>query len=711
MKRNLTYLFICAIIIGATAGKAGATALIKGDNKRISSSAASYTSITASAADTTKAAGESNKKTDATADDKVIDGVTRPSDDEKDPAVWAKYFNEAIAAIKKMSNDADKKAAWERISADMLKLSKNHPDRITAGAINKLMSEMTAVLKEKHRDSSVKIDVSKAQANLIKAALNFVKSKAFDSLKEARQNNVVAVFGGLAIETSWRSEFNKTNKDLYVKIGQFYKAALESKNEFVKARAFNSLMHLYRVDSWGSKEGNKDIANEILKEALKVKGGVKGLLKSFQDAADNKNLSADVRGHAAIAIGNLIYHNSQLSKQGDYKMTDKDLKSLSKTAANFLKGVNKGNIDVSASVRNGMMHMLGGAINVLMNQKKYAGNDTYSKFSGAFIEMAKDSYLLSKKNGGSTSLQTTAINVLTQMRNIATATKNNTLATQCKKTLLNKNFNIPAFIDKAKEEAAKTTNADYGAYVCRAMANLAKINLENNTGKVSTAAVKNIISTIKTWVSNSDNLLNMRGMQWQNALYKAVADMAKELYKKGARIDDSVGKDLAAIFNTSAGLKDSLVKKNAAGYAMETAGVLRENGFKDAANKIILAVATSSETLTAAAWNAYNDKDYASAKLFADKVIADYADKAAKQQKSLKGYAPPGKESKYWALNDVATAYFILGKSALEKGNKNNAREYFKKIVTSYGYAQCYDPKTKSYWKVKEAAQKELKKL
>jgi TolA-binding protein len=400
-----------------------------------------------------------------------------------------------------------------------------------------------------------------------------------------------------------------------------------------------------------------------------------------------------------------------LSEKGDYKLTDSDLEKTAEVATDYLKGVNDGSIEASAGIRNGMLHMLGGSINVLMNEKKYADNDTYGDFSDAFIEMAKDSYLLSEEDGGSTSLQSSVINVLTGMKNTATANGNDALAKQCKDTLLNEDFDVSSFLEKAKEESGTTTNADYGAFLCSAMANLAKINLENDTGDVSISDVKDIISTIKTWVSNSDNLLNMRIMSWQQDLYDAVADLAKELYQKDADIDDSVGEDLAAIFKTAVGLKDSTVKEQGIEAAKETADALRENGFKDAANKITLAVATSSETLTTAAWDAYNDKDYDSAKIFADKVIEDYADEAAEQQESLDDYAAAGKESDYWALNDVATAYFILGKSALEKGDEDKAKEYFNKIVDSYGYAQCYDPDTKSYWKVKEAAQKELDKL
>jgi hypothetical protein len=241
MKRNLTYLFICAIIIGATAAQASADLGItngSNNNKKITSGAASYTNTTLSATNTTKTADESSTTEDATADDNVIEGVTRPGDDETDPAVWAKYFKDALAAIKNMSSDADKKAAWEQISGDMLKLSKENPDRITAGAINQVMSEMTAVLKEKYRDSSTTIDVSKAQADLVNAALNFAKSDAFGDMEAAQQSGVIAHFTNLAVETSWRSEFNTANKDLYAKIGEFFKTTMESDDAEVKSQAF-----------------------------------------------------------------------------------------------------------------------------------------------------------------------------------------------------------------------------------------------------------------------------------------------------------------------------------------------------------------------------------------------------------------------------------------------------------------------------------------
>ncbi len=119
----------------------------------------------------------------------------------------------------------------------------------------------------------------------------------------------------------------------------------------------------------------------------------------------------------------------------------------------------------------------------------------------------------------------------------------------------------------------------------------------------------------------------------------------------------------------------------------------------------------TSESLTTSAWKAYNNKNYESTKSYARQVIDMYTDKALEQQGSLSGYAKSGKESKYWALNDVATSYFILGKTAAEENNASRAKKYFNKIVDNFGYAQCYDPDTKSYWKVKEAALEELNKL
>jgi tetratricopeptide (TPR) repeat protein len=120
---------------------------------------------------------------------------------------------------------------------------------------------------------------------------------------------------------------------------------------------------------------------------------------------------------------------------------------------------------------------------------------------------------------------------------------------------------------------------------------------------------------------------------------------------------------------------------------------------------------TDSQSLTAKAWEYINAKNYTNAKAFAQETITRYTDTALAQQASLKGFAAKGKESDYWALNDVATAYFIMGKAYAGAGKKTEAKAAFNQIINNYKYAQCYDAAQKLYWKVAQAAQEELDKL
>jgi hypothetical protein len=120
---------------------------------------------------------------------------------------------------------------------------------------------------------------------------------------------------------------------------------------------------------------------------------------------------------------------------------------------------------------------------------------------------------------------------------------------------------------------------------------------------------------------------------------------------------------------------------------------------------------TDSASLDAKAWEALNAEDYATAQAFAQETITRYSSQAKEQQASLSGFAPEGSESQYWALNDVATAFFISGSAYKAQANNTKAKEQFNTIISQYRYAQCYDPAQDIYWKVAEAAQKELDSL
>jgi len=119
---------------------------------------------------------------------------------------------------------------------------------------------------------------------------------------------------------------------------------------------------------------------------------------------------------------------------------------------------------------------------------------------------------------------------------------------------------------------------------------------------------------------------------------------------------------------------------------------------------------TDSKSLIAKAWTFSINKNYDKARAFALETIKRYETEALSQQASLSGFAEAGKEADYWALNDVATAYFIIGKSYRDQNNTAKALTNYQKIVDSFGYAQAWDSQG-WWWKVKEAAQEEIDNL
>ena len=99
----------------------------------------------------------------------------------------------------------------------------------------------------------------------------------------------------------------------------------------------------------------------------------------------------------------------------------------------------------------------------------------------------------------------------------------------------------------------------------------------------------------------------------------------------------------------------------------------------------------SSSALTREAWASLEQKNYAGARQFIARCQSLYGAEAEKMQKSLS--ALPNKETaqQYWALNDVGTCLFILGKVAEAEGSKQEALTAYRKVVAEFGYAQCWD--------------------
>jgi tetratricopeptide (TPR) repeat protein len=121
--------------------------------------------------------------------------------------------------------------------------------------------------------------------------------------------------------------------------------------------------------------------------------------------------------------------------------------------------------------------------------------------------------------------------------------------------------------------------------------------------------------------------------------------------------------------------------------------------------------------LTNAAWGALGNREYQRAVDLARQCISLFENQAIQQQQALSAAPPNGVVSEAdkqrifanWALNDVATSYFILGQ-ALEQLNRiNEAKEAYRGALR-FPYARTWDPKG-WFWSPAEAAAKRLTEL
>jgi tetratricopeptide (TPR) repeat protein len=108
--------------------------------------------------------------------------------------------------------------------------------------------------------------------------------------------------------------------------------------------------------------------------------------------------------------------------------------------------------------------------------------------------------------------------------------------------------------------------------------------------------------------------------------------------------------------------------------------------------------------LTNQAWDAFNKGDYERAITYAEKCITEFLGAAGRKQLQLvndKAPLPPtgsvSKEEKKsifanGLLNDVATCFYIKGRSAEALGHKDEAIKAYQ-AAAKYTYARCWDPK------------------
>jgi len=110
----------------------------------------------------------------------------------------------------------------------------------------------------------------------------------------------------------------------------------------------------------------------------------------------------------------------------------------------------------------------------------------------------------------------------------------------------------------------------------------------------------------------------------------------------------------------------------------------------------------NSADMVTEAWKAMLAEDWDHAIVQAQATVDEWAPQALYLQEKkrqevghLVDYGGPSDSKtifKYWALNDVAAAYYILGRAQDHQGNYSLALQAFQQVVTHYPLAQIWDP-------------------
>lgn len=116
-----------------------------------------------------------------------------------------------------------------------------------------------------------------------------------------------------------------------------------------------------------------------------------------------------------------------------------------------------------------------------------------------------------------------------------------------------------------------------------------------------------------------------------------------------------------------------------------------------------------SATLTIKAWNALGEDQNTNAVAYANKCIALYEKDAVNMQKKLKAPVDGDDDAvrAKWALNDVGTCYYIIGKAHEKLGDTTKATTAYTALISKLAFAQCWDPQG-WFWTPAEAAQERL---
>jgi tetratricopeptide (TPR) repeat protein len=116
---------------------------------------------------------------------------------------------------------------------------------------------------------------------------------------------------------------------------------------------------------------------------------------------------------------------------------------------------------------------------------------------------------------------------------------------------------------------------------------------------------------------------------------------------------------------------------------------------------------SGSAALTSQAWEALAAKDYATAKARITRCRDLYEAKAKEMQETLSVVPGPDTAREFWALNDVGTCLFILGKVAEAEGKNTEAIAAYQEVIKNFPMAQCWD-KQGWFWQPAVAAKERL---
>jgi tetratricopeptide (TPR) repeat protein len=115
----------------------------------------------------------------------------------------------------------------------------------------------------------------------------------------------------------------------------------------------------------------------------------------------------------------------------------------------------------------------------------------------------------------------------------------------------------------------------------------------------------------------------------------------------------------------------------------------------------------TSSSLTSAAWDALAAKDFVTAKAKIERCKSLFGEKASEMQISLSVVPGPDTAKDFWALNDVGTCVFILGKVYEAEGKSAEAITAYQDVIKNYPMSQCWD-KQGWYWQPAVAAKERL---